>query len=323
MNYEISVIIPVYNAEKYIKACLDSIVKASLFNSLEIICIDNGSTDKSKQIIDYYIKKYNNFKLYYENEKGVSNARNIGIKKATSDYIFFLDSDDIVYPNAFEILLNKIKSQQVDIVIGSYKLFNGKMRAYKNIDFINNSQNKNVASYLNESILFNWPVWGKLFKRKIVLKNKLYFDKNLKTCEDCKFLFQYFEVSKGISTLKEPVVMYRDTPNSLTKISNYEFLQNELSTFYYFAIKYEHNKKIKNFFLASMLLKIHLIKKLNKEQQTNFYIFKKYLKKNILTVSHKQTPKLILVKLLYIILGINLGATLLNFIIGKKKHKNG
>lgn len=280
MNYEISVIIPVYNSEKYIGECLNSIVNARLFNSLEVLCIDNGSIDKSSQIIEYYAKKYNNIKLFYEKEKGVSNARNIGIKEATSNYIFFLDSDDIIYPNTFEILFKKIKSQTVDIVIGSYKHFDGRMKSYKNIDYIDDCQDKNIANFLNESLLFNWPVWGKIFKRNIILENNLCFDKNLKTCEDCKFLFQYLAISRGISTLEEPTVMYRDTPNSLTKINNYEFLLSEFSSLYYLSVTYAHNKKIKNYFLASMLLKVHLTKRLSKEQQAKFYTFKKCLKKN-------------------------------------------
>ena len=111
----ISIIIPMYNSEKYIEKCIESILN-NLYKNFEIIVVDDGSTDDSIKIV----KKYTNIKLLYSNHAGPGSARNVGIENASGDFIFFLDSDDTINPNTLKILKNNIK--KYDIVNGNYNI---------------------------------------------------------------------------------------------------------------------------------------------------------------------------------------------------------
>ena len=113
---KISVIVPVYNVEKYLSKCLDSLANQTL-KDIEIIIVNDGSPDNSQKIIDEYVKKYNNMKSYIKENGGLSDARNFGIKKATGEYISFLDSDDYVTHDMYERMYEKAISNNFDIVV--------------------------------------------------------------------------------------------------------------------------------------------------------------------------------------------------------------
>ena len=115
----ISLIIPVYNVENYLRQCLDSIINQTL-KEIEIICINDGSTDSSKQILEEYALKDERIKIINQKNKGAGAARNSGIDAATGEYIGFVDSDDWVNLDAFEKLYNKITRENVDIVFSRY-----------------------------------------------------------------------------------------------------------------------------------------------------------------------------------------------------------
>ena len=117
----ISIIIPVYNSEKYIKRAFDSLFTQSIgFNNLEVIFIDDASTDDSPQIIEDYSNKYDNVKSFFlnKNSGAAGKPRNVGLSHATKDYIMFLDSDDYLMDNACEILYNEIIKENIDVVSG-------------------------------------------------------------------------------------------------------------------------------------------------------------------------------------------------------------
>ena len=113
-NPMISVIVPVYNAEKYLKECIRSILNQTIQN-LELILVNDGSTDGSGYICDEYINKDNRIKVIHKENGGVSSARNMGISEATGEYFTFVDSDDYLEPNALEILYNDIIIYNADI----------------------------------------------------------------------------------------------------------------------------------------------------------------------------------------------------------------
>ena len=109
-NIEISIIIPVYNTQEYLKRCLNSIINQSYKVSYEIICIDDGSTDKSVDILNQYKSKYpDNFKILYQKHSGQAEARNLGIKSAAGNFIMFIDSDDFIAENLLKECSNKLK----------------------------------------------------------------------------------------------------------------------------------------------------------------------------------------------------------------------
>lgn len=113
---KISVIVPVYNTQVYLKRCLDSLVNQTL-KEIEIIIINDGSTDNSQLIIDEYAKKYDNVKSYNKTNGGISSARNMGILKATGEYLSFIDSDDYIDKNALKKMYDKAKKENLDIVV--------------------------------------------------------------------------------------------------------------------------------------------------------------------------------------------------------------
>lgn len=119
---DISIVVPIYNMEKKLKRCLDSLVNQT-FKNIEIILINDGSTDKSKNIIEEYSKKYKNIKVISRKNKGISYSRNEGIKKAIGKYIAFVDSDDYINLDMYEKLYNKIEKEKADIVVCNYSRF--------------------------------------------------------------------------------------------------------------------------------------------------------------------------------------------------------
>ena len=121
---KISIIIPVYNAEKYLEMSLNS-VRNQTFTDYEVICMNDGSTDKSLQILKKIAKQDNRFKIYNQSNSGGSIARNNAIKKASGKYVAFLDNDDIYHPNYLEILFHNIENYKADVSCCSYIRFEG------------------------------------------------------------------------------------------------------------------------------------------------------------------------------------------------------
>lgn len=118
----VSVVIPVYNTEKYVSATLDSIVQQTL-SDIEIICIDDGSTDNSAAILNEYAEKYSNIRVYHQENQGLSAARNAGMQHVRGDYVYFMDSDDLLDKNALEELYSRAKMDDLDIVFFGAKSF--------------------------------------------------------------------------------------------------------------------------------------------------------------------------------------------------------
>ena len=123
---KISVVVPVYNVRKYVERCVDSLLKQS-YSDIEVLLIDNGSTDGCSEIIDYLACSNERIKAYHLEEKGVSRARNVGINMSTGDFIAFCDSDDFLPSDALEHMVNTLICQKKDLCIGRYReLINGR-----------------------------------------------------------------------------------------------------------------------------------------------------------------------------------------------------
>ena len=116
---KISVVVPVYNVEKYLRKCIDSIINQT-YKNLEIILVDDGSPDKCGEICDEYAKKDNRVKVIHKKNAGVSSARNDGIDNATGEYIIFVDSDDWLEDNAIEIMVDKLNEYDYDCVFCNF-----------------------------------------------------------------------------------------------------------------------------------------------------------------------------------------------------------
>ena len=163
----ITVVVPVYKVEKYLKKCIDSIIKQT-YKNLDIILVDDGSPDKCGKICDNYSKKDSRITVIHKENGGLSDARNVGIKKAKGDYITFIDSDDYIDNNYVETLYKYIKIDNADLCIGSHRVI------YPNGTIIDKSTNKFFSSnseLILEKILYDDGVdlsaWGKLYKTRL------------------------------------------------------------------------------------------------------------------------------------------------------------
>lgn len=132
MKDKISVIIPIYNMEKYLKRALDSILRQS-YKNLEIILVDDGSTDDSREICLSYVQNDKRFCYYYQENKGVAAARNLGLEKSSGDFIAFLDPDDYIDSNMYECLLRAIKENGADIAVCGYRIVRDGEEEYDSI----------------------------------------------------------------------------------------------------------------------------------------------------------------------------------------------
>lgn len=132
-NKKISVIIPVYNVEAYLEACLDSVI-GQTYKNIEIIAINDGSTDRSQDILESYNKKYSNIIIINQENQGQSIARNMGIEKAKGDYIYFLDSDDYLKAETFQYLIGVFEENEVDLISFSAEVFLDKIKLQVNKD---------------------------------------------------------------------------------------------------------------------------------------------------------------------------------------------
>lgn len=216
-NPKVSVIIPVYNAEQYLRQCLDSVINQTLKN-IEIICINDGSTDKSLQIIKEYQQKDKRIILVnLKQNKGVSNARNEGIKLSIGHYIAFVDADDFLEKNYIE----KLSEHEADIVACSfYKEYPFKNE--KNI-IVKEKISRTKDEFIKDLLSFQksiGAVWGKIFNSKYLKDNILLFDEKLVLAEDAEFCLRLMKHNPKIIYIPDILYHYNFSNNSTVRTFN-------------------------------------------------------------------------------------------------------
>lgn len=216
----ISIIIPVYNVEKYIKKCLDSIKEQNIKENLEIICIDDGSTDKSGDICDEYAKVDKRFKVFHQNNKGIGATRNFGVNVATGKYLAWIDPDDYIsseWWNNIQDLLAK----DIDMIFFDYNILKeGKLR--KKI-FSNGNRYVQKEEFLKEIVCdqkIGSELWYKVFKKNLM--ENIFFPENVNTMEDYAVLHKIVLKTKNIYYLSKCLYFYRIRSNSLVTNNNLE-----------------------------------------------------------------------------------------------------
>lgn len=187
MKKILSVIIPVYNLETAIGKCIESILNQS-FTNFEVLIIDDGSTDKTRQICEKYTKDCRVI-YHYKTNGGVSSARNYGLIKSEGEWITFIDGDDYVEPDYFSTLLT---CTNTDLIVSGVKYSNKEGKFLPLCDKIINISEEDRYFFDKElcKIYFRTP-WAKLFKRQIILKHHIFFNTSLHIGEDCEFVFRY------------------------------------------------------------------------------------------------------------------------------------
>ncbi|MCI7292089.1 MAG: glycosyltransferase [Methanobrevibacter woesei] len=221
-NVKVSVIVPVYNVEKYLRDCLDSIVNQTL-EDIEIICVNDGSTDNSLAILEDYAEKDSRIRIINQENKGLGGARNTGLYNANGEYISFIDSDDWIEPNTFEESYNMSKDLDLDMLMFQMKFFNMETEEYSenqntNIEVIDNSFSGTVFNYKDVfDVLFKIPhnSVNKLYKYSFLKDMKFKFLEGA-YYEDLASFFPLFLEAKKVSILKKQFYIYRIRSESIT-----------------------------------------------------------------------------------------------------------
>jgi len=307
----ISVIVPVYNTEKYLSRCLDSLVNQT-FNDIEIIIINDGSTDNSEKIIKEYEEKYSNKIRYFKKKnEGIAATRNYGIEYSKGEYIVFVDSDDYIDLSLFNNL-NKYTDKKVDII--KYKL----ITVDENIEKINNIEGPVFDCISGEeafNILFSSDVLLEspclyLFNREFIIKNKFQFLKNTYH-EDFGLIPLIILKAKSIISTDIFGYYYVQSKNSITRNEDYgktlkraydllAHYDNMIKALDLYHINIKTKENIKVYFTNSILLKV---RELNNKDKN---LFIKEIKKRNLIDNIKVNNLKQLVKKMMLIIDIRL-----------------
>lgn len=232
----ISIIVPVYNGEKFLKRCIDSILNQS-YKNIEVIMIDDGSTDSSKNICQNYISHDKRMIYYFQTNRGVSSARNLGINKMKGDWCCFVDSDDWIEENFLAMRVEKLLSNSYEILFDGYvtESNNGacsSKTSFENVDLSTFSFGEKI-NYLQKLDVLGYAV-TKIFKSEIIKKNSLIFEPDLRLGEDLIFTLRYLRHTKNIGLL--PVSLYHyvqhDSNFSRRFVLDYLEQQNKLTLLY-------------------------------------------------------------------------------------------
>lgn len=252
----LSILMPVYNSEKYIKDTI-KLIKNQTFTNWELIIVNDGSTDDSREICEDFSKNDSRIKVIHKENTGVSDTRNVAIKNANGKYIGFVDSDDKIHKNMFETLINNIEKDNTDLIICGFieeriveeKLVSSVVKKYYPKDKISMENMKIKFMDFANSEMLN-PLWNKVYKREIIEKYNVKFDKNFKTGEDFIFNLDYLLNVQDISFCNEGFYYY-------AKRSNGSITHQYIDNMYGKGIEI-HNK------LESFLKKINIFTEENK-----------------------------------------------------------
>lgn len=288
---KVSIIIPIYNSEKYIERCLESCFKQSL-NDIEIICVNNGSKDNSYNIL----KKYeDHITLLNLSKPSIGNARNEGLKYANGEYIFFLDSDDYLKNDSIEKMYNYAKRNKLDMVITDYYIENNNQKSYVNTFSFNIIEHDYILNNLER---FNYGP-SKLFKKSLITNNNIEFPIDVKY-EDVPFVLNCLVKANKIGKINEALFFYLVHDNSETttrdikmfdifkiinhsqKICDKNYLENlfvKIITNYNIQQRYQENRNLRIKFINTSF--DYLNQNYNNWKKCKYLKERKYIKRII------------------------------------------
>lgn len=222
----ISIIVPVYNVEKYLKKCVDSILNQT-YRNIEIILVDDGSPDNCPTICDSYAKKDKRIRVIHKKNGGLVNARKSGLEIAQGEYIGFVDGDDWIEPEMYELFADMIKKYSPDMVLSDFY--------YDNNTELSNSEQLFDKEYYDKTALeklvypkmlfggtyykfgINPCCWSKIYKKELIIKNLPLVDGRIKMGEDAAFTYPCLLDAKSVAAIKKPSYHYILNPESMTK----------------------------------------------------------------------------------------------------------
>ena len=262
---QVSIIVPAYNVENYIERCLNSLVNQT-FKDIEIITINDGSTDKSLELLNKYAKEDIRVSVIDLGDEGVSYCRNLGVEKANGKYIMFVDSDDWIDSNMIEAMYKKAEENKLDLVMCSYirefkdhskeKIFNLPEEIIYKEDKVKNELLRKLVGPVKEELSNPemldalGTVWGKLYRADILKENKLKFVdlSEIGSAEDTLFNIFTFNYLKKVMFLNKPMYHYwRDNPKSVTSQYNPKLKEQRKVFFKYISDFLKENNFVQVF----------------------------------------------------------------------------
>ena len=214
-NIKVSVVIPIYNAAEYLRAALDSVISQTL-GDIEIICVDDGSTDRSLELIKNYQKSDDRIRIITENNAGPSIARNKGLSRARGEYVVFLDADDFYEPTLLEKTYSRAKEDELDIVITKFDIYNERSAKFEGNISSDHSElfdkNRTLSASTFPDHIFQCTsgyVWNKLYRRAFIVDNQLSFDPEVRVFEDTCFVMSSLAVAGSIGKVQEVLMHHR------------------------------------------------------------------------------------------------------------------
>ena len=211
----ISVIVPVWNGEKYLTGCVESVLRQSV-RDMEIILVDDGSTDGTWGLIERFAREDGRVKGIRQENGGVSEARNAGIRESRGQYIRFVDADDILPPDSMRLLVEKAQEHDCDLVLAAYTEVLGRRRYHRDLgkcgDVIDNEAFLARLERLSNSFYYG-VLWNKLFRGDLIREKEIRFVSGLNWGEDFAFVMRYLAHAERIGYLTEAVYDYRRNPH--------------------------------------------------------------------------------------------------------------
>lgn len=284
---KLSIIIPVYNAQKYLSQCLDSVLNQS-FKDIEIICVDDGSIDNSLKLLKEYAAKDSRIVVLTQNNSGPANARNLGIKNAKSKVITFLDADDwITTKTSYEKLYETFIKNELDLLVFDHNEYNDEkqemlfdLERHFIFNYENNDYDRQLTFNEFQKYIFHFTPfpWNKFYKKQMLLDNDIYFPQDLVAGEDSAFALYSILYSRKIYVTKEKHINYRtNLKKSLTTAKIHTHLDYPVqvcSAIYDFLNARDLYNKYKIEFLVSCALRLlnHYLKQLKYSHERENFI---------------------------------------------------
>lgn len=261
-NIKVSILVPIYNVEKYLRECLDSIKNQTL-KDIEVLLLDDGSTDSCPQICDEYCKNDSRFKVIHKPNSGYGATMNIGLDNATGEYIGIVESDDFIRPNMYEEEYEVAKQYNLDVLKADFRVFEGeedkRVFTYRNMS--NNKKYYNCLLKPIEQIDVyntNSVIWSGIYSRNFIVNNKIRFNETPgASYQDNGFYFQTYSLAQRMYIMdKDFYQLRRDNPNSSVKSKFKAFVMCEEYKFIENFIK-KHNNFPKHIWNIYYLKKYH------------------------------------------------------------------
>ena len=248
----VSIIVPVYNAERYIDKCINSILEQT-YPHIELLLIDDGSPDKSGAICDRYAQKDNRVRVFHKQNAGVSAARNTGINQAKGEFITFVDSDDWLEPQCIGECLNIINKNKLDFLQFSSKRVNDK----GDILFLKTGETPilNASQYIEADQIYI-AAGCSIYRTSIINATNLKFDEDLKLGEDQLFIYHYISKCQSCMRIKDTFYNYRLNPESACTINNPKECLKSMKVFQTFELRSIFERNIQRGILRYFLYPI-------------------------------------------------------------------